>query len=123
MFFHVVQDGFYGHLEVTIFVLEFSYEFWGDGFFEIEEDSLLEVAAVLVGVELLDVEFSELVYLLVGDIVFDGKESWVGDLWIVGDGGVGVQASILWFIGGLELSLTEKDPRPSSFGGAKENAG
>ena len=48
-------------MKVTIVVLEICYEFIKDGFFEVKEDCLFDVAAKLIGVELLDVDLPELV--------------------------------------------------------------
>ena len=58
-------------MKVTVVVLEVGYEFWWDSFLYAKENCLLKVAAILVGVELLDVEFSELVGLLVSQSVVE----------------------------------------------------
>ncbi len=73
MFLHVIQNGFHRGLEVAVIVLEIGNKFWRDGFFQVNENGLFEVAAVLVGVELLDVKFSELVDLLAGVFLVKGK--------------------------------------------------
>ena len=52
--------------KVTIVVLKIGYKFVRDGFFEVKLDRLFDVAAKLIGVELLDVDLAELVDCLVG---------------------------------------------------------
>ena len=56
VYFHVVEDGFDQWLKVTIVILKIGYEFVWDGFFEVKEDCLFDVAAKLICVELLDVD-------------------------------------------------------------------
>ena len=58
MFLHVVQDCLDSCLKVTIVILEICNEFCWDCFLEVEEDRLFDVAAELIDVELLNVEFT-----------------------------------------------------------------
>ena len=61
-------------MKVTIVILEICYEFVRDGFFEAKEDRLFDIAAKLIGVELLDVDLSKLVYSLISEGAVKVKE-------------------------------------------------
>ena len=90
-------------LKVANVVLDVSDEFRRNGFFEVEGNGLLKVPVIQIGVQLLDVEFSELVDGLVSLVGVKVEKSWVRHLWVVRNGNALVEVGILWFVGGLEL--------------------
>ena len=75
--------------------MEICDEFCGDGFFEVKENCLFDVAAKLVlGVELLDVDLPELVDGFVGESAVKVEESRIEHLGVLRNGQAGVGVSI-----------------------------
>ena len=63
-------------MKVTIAVLEICDEFCWDCLSEVKEDRLLNVTAVLIDIELLDVEFTQLVDCFIG--LGEVNSEWAG---------------------------------------------
>ena len=106
-------------LKVTIIILEICYHFVRDGFFELKEDCLFDVAAKLIGVELLDVDLLELIDSLIHESAVKVEESWIGHLGVIRNGQAGVEVYISWFICQPGFGFAEEDPGPSSLGGSR----
>ena len=83
MLFHVVEDNFHGSLEVVNVFLKAGDKFRWDDFLEIKEDGLFDDAAVLVHVQLLDIEGTVLVHSFVAKLALKLKEPRVGDFGVV----------------------------------------
>ena len=77
----------------------------------------------MICVELLDVDLLELVDDRIGESAAKVEESWIGHLGVIGNGQAGVGVNIFRFVCQPELGFAEEDTGPSSFGGAKQDAG
>ena len=84
---------------------------------------MFNVAAVLIDIKLLDVEFAYLVDCFIGLGDVKGEVAGVGHFWVVMDGEASIGVIIFWFIGGPEFCFIKKDPGPSCLGSAREDAG
>ena len=111
MFLHVVQDCLGCGLKITIVVLEICDEFCWNFFLEVKEDCLFNVAAERVDIELLGVDFTQLVDCFVAECADKGEEAGVGQLGVIQDHPVlevpgRMQGNFFKFVMALQRAVT-----------------